>query len=65
MKIVQIYCCGFFGYFKSAREFIQLKLIEVAKKRIFDRDKSVSDVAYSLGFKYRQHFIRVLSNMLE
>jgi AraC family transcriptional activator of pobA len=44
---------------KSAHEYIQLKLIDVAKERIFDSKKSVGDIAYSLGFKYSQHFTRV------
>ena len=34
-------------------------MIEVAKERIFDRDKSVSQIAYELGFKYPQHFTRL------
>jgi AraC-like DNA-binding protein len=44
---------------KSAHEFIQLKLIEVAKERIFDPNKSLSQIAFDLGFKYPQHFTRV------
>ena len=44
---------------KSAHEFIQLKLMNVAKEKIFDVSKSVSEVAYELGFKYPQHFSRV------
>jgi AraC-like DNA-binding protein len=44
---------------KSAHEFIQLKLIDEAKERIFDASKSVSEIAYGLGFKYPQHFSRV------
>lgn len=44
---------------KSAHELIQLKLIDVAKERIFDAGKSLSEVAYRLGFKYPQHFSRV------
>lgn len=44
---------------KPAHEFIQLKLIDVAKERIFNADKSMSEIAYSLGFKYPQHFSRV------
>jgi AraC family transcriptional activator of pobA len=43
---------------KSAHEFIQLKLIDAAKGRIFDTSKSVSEIAYGLGFKYSQHFSR-------
>lgn len=44
---------------KSAQEYIQAKVIEVAKERIFDTNKSVSEVAYELGFKYPQHFTRL------
>jgi AraC family transcriptional regulator, transcriptional activator of pobA len=44
---------------KSAQEYIQNKLIDVAKERIFDHSKSVSQVAYELGFKYPQHFTRL------
>lgn len=44
---------------KSAHEFIQLKLIDIAKEKIFDAHKSVSEIAYGLGFKYPQHFTRV------
>lgn len=44
---------------KSAHEYITLKLIDVAKERIFDANKSVSEIAYELGFKYPQHFSRV------
>jgi AraC-like DNA-binding protein len=44
---------------KSAHEFIALKLIDVAKEKIFDAKKSVSEIAYELGFKYPQHFTRM------
>ena len=44
---------------KSASEYIHLKLIDVAKERIFDASKSVSEIAYELGFKYPQHFTRM------
>ncbi len=44
---------------KSAQEHIQLKLIEVAKERIYDTSKSISEIAYELGFKYPQHFTRM------
>jgi AraC family transcriptional activator of pobA len=43
---------------KTAQEYIQAKLIDVAKEKIFDRTKSVSEAAYELGFKYPQHFTR-------
>jgi AraC family transcriptional activator of pobA len=44
---------------KSAHDFIQMKLIDVAKEKIFDAQKSVAEIAYELGFKYPQHFTRV------
>jgi AraC family transcriptional regulator, transcriptional activator of pobA len=49
---------------KSAHEFIQLKLMDVAKERMFDTTKSVSEVAYGLGFKYPQHFSRVFKQLV-
>ena len=44
---------------KSALEHIQARLIDVAKEKIFDQSKSVSEIAYELGFKYPQHFTRL------
>ena len=44
---------------KTAQEYIQEKIIDVAKERILDPAKSVSEVVYELGFKYPQHFARL------
>ena len=44
---------------KSAQEYIQLKVIDIAKERIFDATKSISEIAYELGFRYPQHFTRL------
>ena len=44
---------------KSAQESIHLKIIEAAKEKIFDTSKSISEVAYELGFKYPAHFTRM------
>ena len=44
---------------KTAQEYIQSKVIDVAKEKIFNINKSVSEVAYELGFKYPQHFTRL------
>ena len=44
---------------KSAQEYIQIKLIDVAKEKIFDSSKAVNEIAFELGFKYPQHFIRM------
>lgn len=43
---------------KSAQEYIQNKIIDVAKDKIFDTTKTINEVAYELGFKYPQHFTR-------
>lgn len=47
---------------KSAQEHIQLKLIDTAKSRIFDTTKSISEIAFDLGFKHTQHFSRLFKN---
>ncbi|MGL4853073.1 MAG: helix-turn-helix domain-containing protein [Phocaeicola sp.] len=44
---------------KSAQEHIQLRLIEVAKEKMFEKQKSVSEIAYELGFEYPQYFSRL------
>lgn len=49
---------------KSAQEYIQNKLITVAKERVFDPNKSVSEIAYELGFKYPQHFSRLFKRQV-
>ena len=43
---------------KTPQEFIQLLIIDLAKEKILDRTKPISEVAYELGFKYPQHFTR-------
>lgn len=44
---------------KSAQDYIRLKIMNIAKDRILDSSKTVSDIAYELGFKYPQHFTRM------
>ena len=44
---------------KTAQDYIQSKVIEVAKEKIFDRSKSVNQISFELGFKYPQHFTRL------
>ena len=55
----------FAGYFgdliknetcKTTQEFIQSKIIDVSKEKIFDQSKWVSQIAYDLDFKYPRHF---------
>lgn len=49
---------------KSAQEHIQLKMIDVAKKKIYNSDKSISEIAYEMGFKYPQHFTRMFKKQV-
>lgn len=49
---------------KTALEYIQEKLINVAKERIFDTEKTVAQIAYELGFKYPQHFARLFKQQV-
>ena len=42
----------------SALKHIQLRTLEAAKARVFDPRKSLSEIAYELGFPYPQHFSR-------
>lgn len=47
---------------KTVKEYISLKLIDIAKEKIFDKSKSINEIAYELGFKYPQHFTRLFKN---
>ncbi|MBA4744515.1 helix-turn-helix domain-containing protein [Flagellimonas oceanensis] len=47
---------------KSAKDHIQDHIIEIAKAKTFNTEKSVSEIAYELGFKYPQHFSRLFKN---
>lgn len=49
---------------KSAQEYIQLKVIELAKDRMSAPVLSISEVAYGLGFKYPQHFTRLFKRIV-
>lgn len=43
---------------KSAIEYIQLKTMTVAKDMLTNSNKTVTEIAYELGFQYPQHFVR-------
>jgi AraC-like DNA-binding protein len=44
---------------KTALEFIQLKVIDLAKEKIVDPHQTISQIAYDLGYRYPQHFTRL------
>jgi AraC family transcriptional regulator, transcriptional activator of pobA len=44
---------------KTALEYIQEKVVDIAKERIFDRSKSITEIAFEMGYKYPQHFTRL------
>ena len=44
---------------KTAQEYIQNKIIDLAKEMIIGSGKTVSEIAYELGFQYSQHFNRI------
>lgn len=47
---------------KPAKEYIQDKIIDVAKNKTFGSEKTVNEIAYELGFKYPQHFTRLFKS---
>lgn len=49
---------------KTALDFIHLKLLETAKEMVLDNTKSISEIAYDLGFKYPQHFTRLFKQKI-
>jgi AraC-like DNA-binding protein len=44
---------------KTTLELIHLKILDFAKDKVLDTSKSISEIAYELGFKYPQHFTRL------
>ena len=47
---------------KSAQEYIQFKVIEMAKDKLKTTNLTISEVAYELGYQYPQHFSRIFKN---
>lgn len=44
---------------KTAKEYIQLKMISLSKQYLLGTSQSVSQIADRMGFQYPQHFIRM------
>ncbi|MDR1880532.1 MAG: helix-turn-helix domain-containing protein, partial [Tannerellaceae bacterium] len=38
--------------------------MDIAKEKIFDGNKSISQIAYELGFSYPQHFSRLFKKRI-
>jgi AraC-like DNA-binding protein len=43
----------------TALDFIQSRVIDEAKVKMFEANTSLGEIAYQLGFKYQQHFTRL------
>lgn len=48
---------------KSAKEHINLFIIEKAKDKLLGSSESVSEIAYGLGFDYPQHFSKMFKKL--
>lgn len=49
---------------QTAKDYIQNKTIEFAKKILFETDKTINEIAFELGFKYPQHFTRLFKQQV-
>ena len=49
---------------KSAQEMLQDKVLRIAKERVLDTRKSISEIAYEIGFKYPSHFTRLFKSQV-
>lgn len=48
---------------KTALEYIQSKIVGIAKEQLLLPTNSISQIAYGLGFQYPQHFTRVFKKL--
>ena len=48
----------------SAQEYILVKTMAVAKELLADPSKSISDVAYALGYPYPQYFSKAFKRVI-
>jgi len=47
---------------KTTQEYIHLALIDKAKRLIWDKNKTISEIAFSLGFEHPAHFTRLFKS---
>lgn len=50
---------------RTPQEYIQTKVISLAKDELLGTNKSVSDISYQLGFQYSQHFNRYFKRYVD
>lgn len=48
---------------KSAQEYVQQKIMDTAKDMLANAEKSVSEIAYALGYQYPQYFSRAFKKI--
>ena len=49
---------------KTVSEYIQDKMIELAKEQLMSSNKTMSQIAYEIGFKYPQHISRIFNRIV-
>jgi AraC family transcriptional activator of pobA len=49
---------------KTTQEHIHLQLVDKAKELLWGTGKSISEIAYELGFDYPSHFTKIFKNMV-
>ena len=49
---------------KTVSEYIQDKMIELAKEQLLSSDKTTSQIAYEIGFQYPQHLSRMFKRIV-
>lgn len=50
---------------KTAREYISLKIIEMAKQMLSENELSINEIADKLGFAYPTHFTRLFKKCVK
>ena len=49
---------------KSAQEYVQQKIMDTAKDMLMGSGKSISEIAYALGYQYPQYFSRAFKKVV-
>jgi AraC family transcriptional activator of pobA len=49
---------------RSAQEYIHHKIMDLAKEKIHEHNKPISEIAYELGFKNPPHFTRLFKQLV-